>query len=143
MLDKESARRRFTQNTEVAAKKPANFAVLPYAEISMLEDWVRKPIGERIEVNSSNYFQVLEVGPNDGETVVSMKSYISEYYTKLVQHWAGVGEDSEYACIRQRVPASMKPAEAFAEAEHLAREHFELSQMVDLSWDWAYEPFVA
>ena len=120
-------------------------AELPYNEISQLDDFTggvgAKPITERIEIGHTDYFQVLNTSQR--RVVVSMKSYISEYYTKLVQHWAGVGEDSEYACIRQRVPASMKPAEAFAEAEHLAREHFELSQMVDLSWDWAYEPFVA
>jgi hypothetical protein len=41
---------------------------------------------------------------------------------RLLKNWAEI-EDYEYVCIRERIPAGTKPAEAFAEAERLAHEH--------------------
>ena len=82
-----------------------------------------------------DYFQVLNASRS--RVVVSRKSYISDYYTRLLKNWAEI-EDYEYACIREPIPAGTKPAEAFAEAERLAREHFWLSQMgePDFSYGW-------
>lgn len=119
-------------------------AELPYNEISQLDDFTggagAKPITERIEIGHMDYFQVLNSSRSG--VVVSRKSYISDYYTRLLKNWAEI-EDYEYACIRERIPAGTKPAEAFAEAERLAREHFMLSQMGehDFSYAWTSDDY--
>ena len=105
-------------------------AELPYNEISQLDDFTggvgAKPITERIEIGHTDYFQVLNTSQR--RVVVSMKSYISDFYTRLLKNWEEI-EDYEYACIREEIPAGTKPAEAFAEAERLAHEHFMWSQI--------------
>ena len=122
-------------------------AELPHEEASLFEGNFAspQPIGECVQKDSQDYFEVLEISPRrkSDRIIVSRKSYLYPQYMQLMQVWAGLGEDPEYACLRATVPPGLNASEAMIEAERLAREDFEIRiNGLDIPFDdfgnWEY-----
>lgn len=104
-------------------------AELPQEEVSLLEDYEAwwtgdPPLDKRVESGTHGDFQVLEVACG-GRVTVSQKSYLQQYFNRLLQQWAGF-EDHEYAYVRESVNPELNATEAMVEAARLSRECFEL-----------------